>query len=93
MRMLYDCVLLRELKEKSAVIRPEKTKIYPDQAEVMSVGPGDAYGYPATFNTTVKKGDKVYFIRDRAMKVELKTGKFYIVKERDILGIMEKGEV
>lgn len=93
MKMLYDSVLLKELHEKSSVIRPEKTKIYPDKAEVMAVGEGDAYGYPFLMPTKVKKGDKVYFVRDRAYKVELKTGKYYIVKERDILGILEKEEV
>lgn len=93
MIMLLDYVLLQEVSEKGAVIRPDKTKAYPDVGKVIAVGKGDSYGYPIhPFPITVKKGDRVYFIRDRAQKIELKTGKFYIVKEREILGVLEEGE-
>ena len=99
MRMLYDHVLLKEIKSKSVVEVAEKGKSYPETGEVLAVGPGDAYGYPASYPgpnmkpMTCRKGDRVYFSRDRAIRIELATGIHYVVKERDILGILEKDEV
>ena len=68
--------------------------------EQRAVGSGDAYGYPESYPGKdmkamhVKKGDRVYFVRNRAMEVKLgeKKEKFHVLKERDILGILEKGE-
>ena len=70
----------------------DKAKGYPEKGEVIAVGPGDYYGYPALVPTTVKIGDIVIFSKDRAMKVDLKGGKYYILRERDCYGILEKGE-
>lgn len=93
MRMLFDNVLLKEVKSKSPVIMTDRTKGYPETGEVMSVGKGDWYGYNEFVATSVKKGDMVYFVKDRAMRVELKAGIFYVVRERDILGVLEKNEL
>ena len=93
MKMLYDHILLKEVEKESKVLLPEKAQKYPEVAEVISVGPGDSYGYPALQPMSVKTGQMVYFIKDRAIKIDLKVGKRYVVKERDILGVLEKGEV
>ena len=93
MRMIYDYVLLKELKKEGKVLLPERSKEYPDMGEVVSVGPGDSYGYPEPRYTTVKPEDKVYFLRDRAFKVTLNKETFYIVKEREVFMVLEKGDI
>ncbi len=77
------------MEEKGKVLLPEKAKMYPDKGEVIAVGPGDAYGYPEFIPCMVKAGDKVYFSRDRAYKLDTKAGKRYCIKERDVLAIIE----
>ena len=98
MRMLYDHVLIREVKEKWTVLIPEKAKKYPEVGEVVAAGPGDAYGYPASYPgpmkpMTVAKGDKIYYSKDRAAKITLKSETLYVIKERDCYGIIEEGEL
>ena len=94
MRLLYDSVLIREVRSKGQVIVPDKAQMRPEIGEVIGVGPGDGYGYAVPkFPMTVKAGDKVWFIRDRAQKIELAKGIFYVIRERDVLGILEEGEM
>jgi len=75
------------------VLVADKAKKYPETGEVIAVGPGDYYAYPAMVPTTVKPGDRIYFSKDRAYKVELKSGTHYILKERDIFMVLDKGDL
>ena len=93
MKLLYDNVLIQEIETKSVVLVADKAKKYPEMGEVIAVGPGDYYAYPAMVPTTVKSGDWIYFSKDRAYKVELKSGTHYIIRERDVFGILEKGDM
>jgi len=92
MRMLYDHVLIKPLEKKTVVLIPDKQASVPHKGEVVSVGPGDAYGYPEPIQTTVKFMDKIYFSRDRAKEVTLGGKTFYVVKERDCLGVITDEE-
>ena len=70
MKMLYDNVLIKPLEEKSSVLTPGKLKEYPEKGQVISAGPGDAYGYPSSYPDddmkamTVKKGDIVQVYKE-----------------------------
>jgi len=98
MRMLYDHILVKEVKKESSVLDVKDKQRYPEVGEVVDVGPGDAYGYPSSYPSndmkamTCRPGDVIYFSKDRAARVELKKGVFYIIKERDVYGILEKDE-
>lgn len=92
MKMLFDNVLIKELDKKTKVLMPDKQARIPNKGVVVSVGPGDLYGYPEKVPTTVKPGDKVMFVRDRALEVTLAGATLYIVKERDVTGVISDEE-
>jgi len=93
MIMLYDNVLIKPLKGKVDMVIPDSQARIPNRGEVVAVGPGDFYGYPNFVPTGVKVGHKVCFSKDRAMEIELKGEKHYIVKERDVFGSLQNDEV
>ena len=97
MRMLWDNVLVKDLEKKSKVLIADRQGSIPNKGVVVSVGPGDMYGYPELVTTKdecchLNKGDVVYFSRDRAMDIELGKERLYIVRARDILGVMTDEE-
>ena len=83
--MLYDNILIKDLEKKTKVVIADKHASIPYIGEVVAVGPGDAYGYPKEIPTTVKVGDKIRFVRDRAYEVEIEGKTLYVVRERDVL--------
>ena len=83
--MLYDNILIKDLEKKTKVVIADKHASIPYVGEVVAVGPGDSYGYPKEIATTVKAGDKVRFLRDRAYEIDIEGKTFYVVKERDCL--------
>ena len=93
MRMLWDNVLVKPLEKKNKIIIADKQGSIPDRAEVIAVGPGDWYGYKEFVPTKVKAKDKVFFFKDRAHEVEIKDVKYYVVRERDVLGVLDEKEV
>lgn len=93
MRMCFDNVLVKSLASKYKLIIDDKQARIPNKGEVIAVGSGDWYGYPEFVPTSLKKGDKVYFSKDRAMKIELKNEEYYVVRFRDILGVLDKDDL
>ncbi len=91
---LFDKVVLKPLvaeeTTKSGIVLPGQAKEKPQQAEVISVGPGGLIdGKEVTMQ--VKAGDKVIFSKYSGTEVE--TGeddeKYVIVKQNDILAVIE----
>ena len=87
---LFDRVVVKPIKaeEESVgnIILPELTK-KPEVCEVVSLGVGDIKGSPYTF--TVKVGDRVLFNRYSGSDFVVNNESFIIIKEIDILGILE----
>jgi co-chaperonin GroES (HSP10) len=93
MNMLFDNVLIKEIEKKSKVIMPDKQARIPNKGVVVAVGPKGIYGYPFDVKTSVKKGNYIAFVKDRALEIELKGKTFYVVQERDILGVLDDAEI
>lgn len=87
-RMLFDNVLLKEKKDESKVIVAGESKKNTKKGIVVNVGPGQSYGLPKFEPTTVKVGDVVYFLAEVAFKVTVKEEEHWVVREREILGIL-----
>lgn len=89
---LGDKVVLKQLvaeeTTKSGIVIPGQAKEKPQQAEVVAVGPGaevDGKIVPMQ----VKVGDKVVFQKYVGNEVKLDDEEFTIVKQADILAIIE----
>ena len=89
---LGDRVVLRQLvaeeTTKSGIVLPGQAKEKPQQAEVVAVGPGGVIdGKEITMN--VKVGQQVIYSKYAGTEVKLEDEEFIIVKQNDILAVVE----
>src|SRR5258707_5569413 len=92
-RPLHDRVLVRRLEqaEKTAggIIIPDTAKEKPMQGEIVAVGPGARDEAGKLVPLDVKKGDKILFGKWSGTEVKIDGEELLIMKESDILGIIE----
>lgn len=80
--------LVAEETTKSGIVLPGQAKEKPQQAEVIAVGPGGVIdGKEVTMQ--VKAGDKVIYSKYAGTEVKLDDEEFIVVKQSDILAIIE----
>jgi chaperonin GroES len=94
-RPLHDRVVVRrvEAEEKTSggIIIPDTAKEKPMEGEVVAVGPG-ARGEDGKIQPLdVKSGDRVLFGKWSGTEVKLDSEDLIIMKESDIMGIIEPG--
>ena len=89
---LGDRVVLKQLEAemttKSGIVLPGEEKEKPQQAEVIAVGPGGIVD-GKEIKMEVKAGDKVIYSKYAGTEVKLEDEKYIIVKQSDILAIIE----
>jgi len=92
-RPLQDRVLIRRIEsdEKTAggIIIPDTAKEKPQEGEVVSVGPGARSEDGTLHPLDVKAGDRVLFGKWSGSEVKLDGEELIIMKESDILGVLE----
>lgn len=88
---LGDRVVLKQLEAeettKSGIVLPGQSKEKPQQAEVIAVGPGGTVD-GKEIKMEVKAGDKVIFSKYAGTEVKLEEEEFIIVRQSDILAIL-----
>lgn len=93
LRPLGDRVLVRRVEEESrtkgGVIIPDTAKEKPQEGEVLAVGPGHRDDDGKTIPLDVKVGDRVLFGKWSGTEVRLDGEDLLIMKESDILGVLE----
>ena len=84
-------ILQLEAEEKTAggILLPDTAKEKPQMGKVVSVGPGKVLDDGKVGKMSVKKGDKVIYPKYIGNDVEVDSKTYIIVKESDILGIVE----
>ena len=89
---LADRVVLKQLEAeqttKSGIVLPGQEKEKAQQAEVIAVGPGGVIEGKEV-KMEVKAGDKVIYSKYAGTEVKLEDEKFIIVKQSDILAVIE----
>ena len=89
---LGDRVVLKQMvaeeTTKSGIILAGKEKERPQQAGVLAVGPGGVVDGKEV-KMQVKVGDKVIFSKYSGTEVKLDDEEYLIVKQNDILAILE----
>jgi chaperonin GroES len=92
-RPLHDRVLVRRVtaEEKTAggIIIPDTAKEKPQEGEVVSVGPGTLNDKGELRPLDVKAGDRILFGKWSGTEVKLGNEELLIMKESDILGVLE----
>ena len=94
LRPLHDRVVVRRVKEeektKGGIIIPDTAKEKPQEGEVVAVGKGLAGEDGKTVALDVKKGDRVLFGKWSGTEVSVDGEDLLIMKESDIMGVLEK---
>jgi len=93
-RPLQDRVLVRRIAEeektKGGIIIPDTAKEKPAEAEEIAVGNGKADDKGKLRPLTVKKGDRVLFGKYSGTEIKIDGVEHLILREDDVLGIIEK---
>jgi chaperonin GroES len=93
-RPLQDRIILKrvemEEKSKGGIIIPDTAKEKPVEGEVVAVGNGKILEDGTVKKLDVKVGDRVLFGKYSGTEVKLDGEERLIVREDDILGIIEK---
>ena len=94
-RPLHDRVLVRRIDadEKTAggIIIPDTAKEKPQRGEVVAVGAGARNDKGDIIPLDVKAGDEVLFGKWSGTEVKIDGEDLLIMKESDILGVVEAG--
>jgi chaperonin GroES len=92
-RPLHDRVLVRRLEEETktagGIIIPDTAKEKPSQGKVLATGPGARGEDGKITPLDVKKGDKILFGKWSGSEVRVEGEDLLIMKESDIMGIIE----
>ncbi|MGQ9627792.1 MAG: co-chaperone GroES [Anaerolineae bacterium] len=80
----------QEEKTASGIILPETAKEKPQEGIVLAVGPGRYGEEDERIPMEVKEGDRVLFAKYAGTEVKLEDKKLLILRESDILAILEK---
>jgi chaperonin GroES len=92
-RPLHDRVVIRRLsaeeKTSGGIIIPDNAQEKPMEGEVVAVGPGARNEQGQIVALDVKPGDRILFGKWSGTEVKLDGEELLIMKESDIMGIIE----
>jgi chaperonin GroES len=92
-RPLGDRILLKRIEEedksKGGIIIPDSAKEKPQEGKVVAVGKGRMLDDGKMVPLEIKKGDRVLFGKYSGTEVKIEGEEHLIVKEDDILGVIE----
>lgn len=93
-RPLNDRVIVKRVEEeektKSGIIIPDTAKEKPQEGEVVAVGNGKILENGQKIPMEVKVGDRVIFGKYAGNEIKIDGEEYLIMREEDILGILEK---
>ena len=90
---LEDRILVKpldpETKTASGIYLPQSAKEKPMQGKVVATGPGKLLDNGERVTPAVNKGDTVVFGKYAGTEVEIKNVKHMIIRESELLGLIE----
>lgn len=92
---LHDHILVERIEEevrKGGIIIPDTAKEKPQQGKVIAVGDGRRDEKGNRIALDVKKGDIILFGKYAGSEVKIDDKEYLIIREDDVLGIIEKKE-
>jgi chaperonin GroES len=92
-RPLHDRVLVERLEErevkKGGIIIPDTAKEKPQEGRIIAVGNGKVSDDGKKIPLDVKTGDKILFGKYSGSEVKLEDKEYLIMREEDVLAILE----
>ncbi|HSQ00693.1 MAG TPA: co-chaperone GroES [Candidatus Dormibacteraeota bacterium] len=91
-RPLHDRIIVKRVEEESksrgGIIIPDTAKEKPQEGRVVAVGPGRTED-GKLIKPDVKKGDRILFGRYSGTEIKLDGEDHIIMREEDVLGVIE----
>lgn len=94
-RPLQDRILVERVEEeakKGGIIIPDTAKEKPQQGKVIAAGPGRIGEDGKRIPMEVKKGDYILFGKYTGTEINIEDKEYLIMREDDVLGIIERKE-
>jgi len=95
-RPLADRILVERQEEaevkKGGIIIPDSVKEKPQQGKVLAVGPGRFDDEGKRIPMDVKKGDLILFGKYSGNEIRIDDEDYLIMREEDVLAVIEKKE-
>jgi len=92
-RPLHDRVIVQrteeEQKSKGGIIIPDTAKEKPQEGKIIAVGKGKIADDGKLIPLDVKVGDKVLFNKYAGSDIKIEGDEYMIMREEDILGVIE----
>ena len=92
-RPLYDRIVVKRIEEKEqmqgGLYIPDTAKEKPQEGEILAVGPGKVMDNGKRTSLEVSVGQKVLFAKYAGSEVKLDGEEYLILRESDIMGIVE----
>ena len=92
LKPLGDRVVLKQLEAeettKTGIVLPGQSKEKPQEAEIIAVGPGGVID-GKEIKMEVKVGERVIYSKYSGTEVKLDDKEFIVVKQSDILAVVE----
>ncbi len=81
--------LARETVTRSGIVLPDTAKEKPQEGEILAVGPGKVLDNGKRTDLEVQVGQRVLFARYAGTEVKIDGVEYLILRESDIVGIIE----
>jgi len=94
-RPLYDRIVVKRIEEqestRNGIIIPDSAKEKPQEGQVLAAGHGKRLENGQLVALDVKVGDRILFGKYSGSEVKLDGAEYIIMREDDVLGILESG--
>jgi chaperonin GroES len=94
-RPLYDRIVVKRVEEQEStlhgVVIPDSAKEKPQEGEVLAIGRGKRLENGKLVALDVKAGDRILFGKYSGNEIKLDGTEYIIMREDDVLGILESG--
>src|SRR4029453_3133839 len=93
LRPLHDRILVKRIEEqevrKGGIIIPDTAKEKPQEGKVVAVGNGKVGDDGKKIPLEVKAGDRILFGKYAGSEVKVEDEEYLILREEDVLGIID----
>jgi chaperonin GroES len=93
LKPLGDRLIIEPIEQEemtaSGIVLPETAKEKPMQGKVLAVGPGARKEDGSRTPLDVKEGDTVLYAKYAGTEVKIRDDKYLILKESDVLAVVE----
>jgi chaperonin GroES len=96
-RPLYDRIVVKRIDEKettrNGIVIPDSAQEKPQEGEVIAVGQGKRSEDGKLIALDLKAGDRILFGKYSGSETKLNGTEYLIMREDDVLGILEPAKV